>query len=63
MHHTLSQNITHTLPKIFLKVSVKGKTGGENEQEESYSGSPTSSTWLDKKLDAVSFIIIFIHAS
>lgn len=57
MHHTLSQKHYNCFSEIFLKVSVKGKTSGENEQEESYSASPTSSTWLDRKLDAVSFII------
>ncbi|XP_056617541.1 LOW QUALITY PROTEIN: cilia- and flagella-associated protein 43 [Triplophysa dalaica] len=43
-----AQSLMHT-----VEVSVKGKTSGENEQEESYSGSPTSSTWLDKKLDTI----------
>lgn len=35
------------------EVSVKGKTSDEAKQEESYSTSPTSTTWLDRKLDVV----------
>lgn len=56
--YTVTKYYLNIFPDIFLKVSVKGKTNDEAEQEESYSASPTSTTWLDKKLDAVSFVFL-----